>query len=1032
MTVLFADVAGYTSISERLDPEAIHQMMDGCFTILMEQIHKYEGTINQFTGDGVMALFGAPVAHEDHAQRACYAALAIQKALEEYAEKARKEWGIDFKMRIGINSGPVVVGSIGDDLRMDYTAVGDTTNVASRMQNMAQPGSILVSQASYKVARDYFTFESLGRVEVKGKESPLEVFRLIDASDVDTRIGASAAKGLTPFVGRKNSMAALLEGYEKARSGSGQVVGMVGEAGVGKSRLLLEFRKQLPTGDVTYVEGRCVHYGGAMPYLPILDILRSYFAIEEGDREFVVKRKIEQRIIQLDKRLKGALPSFQDLLSLKVEDEEYLRLEPKQKREKVFEAIRDLLIQESRNNPIVVAVEDLHWVDKTSEEFLDYLIGWLAHARVLLILLYRPEYTHHWGSKSYYNHIGLDQLTMQSSAELVRAILVGGEAVPELRSLILERAAGNPLFMEELTHTLLENGSIKRIDRQYVLNRMPSDIVVPDTIQGIIAARMDRLEENLKRTMQVASVIGRDFAFRILQTITGMREELKTHLLNLQGLEFIYEKQLFPELEYIFKHALTQEVAYNSLLVKRRSEIHSLIGEAIETLYPERLEEFYEMLAYHYSKGEELEKAYRYLRSAGEKATGNHATWEAFRFYREATNILQQMPATEENKRKRLEVLRLMAIPMSLLGFPEDSLEMLHEGEALAKELGDGRVLARFYSGLGIYHSHKGEHARGTEYSEKGFEEARKIEDIELMTSLAFELCTSYFGSGHFYKIVDAAQSVLDLLERTKIEHESLGKLVSISPTLYAYCGNSLGQMGNFREGAICCEKGLRTAARDDLRTLGLCELQYGYLLATKGEGQNALEHFQRCIEYVEEMKWVFISALAWTGLGLSYLLLEDPDTARRHVERGLGMQRASGVAWWLSLHWCYLTQTHFYLGNLEDAHRCVEQALELAQKNNEKHVEGMALYWMGTILAQKDPSQGAKAEKYILQGINVLDQLRLKPLRSMGYLHLGRLYLVINQMEKALVNLKKAEGMFQEMGMDRWMDRTREILENL
>ena len=367
---------------------------------------------------------------------------------------------------------------------------------------------------------------------------------------------------------------------------------------------------------------------------------------------------------------------------------------------------------------------------------------------------------------------------------------------------------------------------------------------------------------------------------------------------------------------------------------------------------------------------------------------------------------------------------------MSLLGFPDDSLELLSEGEALAKELGNGRVLARFYSGLGIYHSHKGQHAKGVEYSEKGFEEARNIEDIELMTSLAFELCTSYFGSGEFYKIVEAAQSVLHLLEKTKIQHESLGKLVSIYPTLYAYYGNSMGQLGKFREGIIFCEKGLCTAPQDDLRTLGLCELLYGYLLTTKGDGKPAIEHFQKCIEYVGDMKWVFISALAWTGLGFSYLSLGDLETARKHIERGLSMQKAAGVEWWLSLHWCYLGQAHFYLGNLKDARSCVAEALKLAQTNNEKHAEAQALYWMATILSQTDRSEGGKAENYILQGIKVSDQLRLKPLSSIGYLHLGRLYQVIGQREKALENLKKAEGMFRDMGMDQLIARTQELLE--
>jgi class 3 adenylate cyclase len=582
VTVLFADVANYTSMSEKLDPEEVHHIMDGCFKILMDEIHKYEGTINQFTGDGVMALFGAPVAHEDHAQRGCYAALSIQKAIEEYGEKVKKDFGVEFKMRIGLNSGPVIVGSIGDDLRMDYTAVGDTSNLASRIENMARPGTSLVSSHTYRLARDYFEFEALGKMEVKGKKEPQEIFELIKTGKVDTRIAASEAKGLTRFVGRKNSMAALMEAYEKTQSGSGQIVGVVGDAGVGKSRLFLEFKNQLPRDEITCLEGQCLHFGSAMAYLPILDILRSYFEIKEGDQEYLIKKNMEQKIIQLDEKLRGILPPFHELLSLKIEDESYQKLEPPQKREKTFEAIRDLLVRESQSRSIILVVEDLHWIDKTSEEFLDYMIGWLTGAKILLLLLYRPEYTHPWGSKSYYNRIGLDQLTPKSSTELIQAVLQDGEPVPQLKELILNRAAGNPLYMEEFTHTLLENGAIQCKDQKCALIKKASEIQVPDTIQGIIAARMDRLEDDLKKTMQVASVIGRDFAFRVLDAITGMKEELKSYLLNLQGLEFIYEKSLFPELEYVFKHALTQEVAYNSLLQKRRTEIHQKIGQAIE------------------------------------------------------------------------------------------------------------------------------------------------------------------------------------------------------------------------------------------------------------------------------------------------------------------------------------------------------------------------------------------------------------------------------------------------------------------
>jgi tetratricopeptide (TPR) repeat protein len=474
-----------------------------------------------------------------------------------------------------------------------------------------------------------------------------------------------------------------------------------------------------------------------MAYLPILDILRSYFNLNETDREFVIKKKLKDKILQLDDKLQSVLPPFEDLLSLKVVDEAYLDLEPKQKRVRVFEAIRDLLIRESQNRLLVLAVEDLHWIDKTSEEFLNYFIGWLANTRILLILLYRPEYTHTWGSKSYYNRIGLSQLTTKSSAELVQAILEGAQVVPELKELILNRTGGNPLFMEEFTHGLIENGSIQRQDNKYVLNRRPSDVEIPDTIQGIITARMDRLEDNLKRTIQIASVIGRDFAFRILQLITGMREELNSHLLNLQGLELIYEKSLFPELEYIFKHALIQEVAYNSLLLTRRKEIHKRIGQAIEQIYPERLEEFYEMLAYHCYEGEVWLKALEYLEKAGDKFAAAYANQEALDYYAKALEVCGKIGALALEKSSEVAKRRGW-VNITIVDFSA-AIEDFNRMLAAVRRLGDRHLegMALAYRGRAEHHNHEVATSEKTlkaalDIADEGFEDVRFFASVTL------------------------------------------------------------------------------------------------------------------------------------------------------------------------------------------------------------------------------------------------------------------------------------------------------------
>ncbi len=1033
VTVLFADVANYTAMSGKLDSEECHQIMDGCFQILMDQIHRYEGTINQFTGDGVMALFGAPVAHEDHARRACHAALAIQRALESYGEKVKKDCGVDFRMRIGLNSGPVIVGSIGNDLRMDYTAQGDTTNLASRMQGLAEPGQIVLSRDVHKMARDFFRFRHLGRKAVKGKEEPAEAYELLGVTEVTTRIEAAAIRGLTRFVGRDQEMATLKEAFEKTRSGSGQIVALVGEAGVGKSRLLLELKRSLPEGEFTLLEGRCLHYGGSMPYLPFLDVLRSYFGIDEGDREYVIKKKMAEKALQLDEKLKDALPPLQDILSLKAEDEAYLKLDAPLKRMKIFEAIRDLLIRESQNKPLVLAVEDLHWIDKTSEEFLGYLIGFLANTRIMLLLLYRPEYTHQWASKSYYRQIGVGQLSLSSSAELVQFILEEGEVAPELRELILTTAAGNPLFMEEFTHALLENGSIERKDHRYVLTRKASEIPVPDTVQGIIAARMDRLEDNLKRTMQVASVIGRDFAFRILQTITGMREELKSYLVNLQGLEFIYEKSLFPELEYVFKHALTQEVAYNSLLIKRRKEIHQRIGKAIEEIYADRLDDFYEMLAHHYLLAESWEKALRYLKLSAQKASLSFSLRESLGYYKQALSVLGQLPATERNKKTGVEIRLLMDFPLFGLGFPGDSLEILQEGERLSREMGDEKSQANFQTILSCCYTAKGRAVEGLSCAEAALRRAEETGDSDLLVASGWELVQCAANLGQFRKAVDVADRCIAVLEQTQKEAQYFGRPFNTYSVVLAMQGLAMGCLGDFKEAEERCDKSLRFVGRIDNRYgLTIAELTYGIMFTLKGDGERALEHLREAMRHCEATQFVYMSGCTCSAMGMAHVCLGQMEAARPYLDRAIKINTEAGMSFYQSVPYAFLGMMHFFSGDLASAQRSAEEGVRLAQQSGEKPYEGLSWLVLGGALGTGDPSQKARAEECLLRGIAIEEEIEARAFSCMGRLLLGYHYASGGQREKALEHLAKARAMAQEMGMDFWLAMAQDAIGKL
>jgi len=1019
VTVLFADVANYTTMSEKLDPEEVRQIMEGCFQILMDEIHRYEGTIDKFTGDGVMALFGAPLAHEDHAQRACYAALAIQKALETYGQKVEKDCKVPFRMRIGLNSGPVIVGSVGKNLKMDYTAVGDTVNLASRMQTMAELGRILVSADVYKMARHFFNFKARGKMSVKGKEEAVEAYELLEPTEVASRIEASVLRGLTKFVGREKEIATLREAFEKAKSGSGQVVCIVGEAGVGKSRLLLELRKTIEQEPHTYLEGHCLHYGSAMPYLPLLDIIRSYFGIKEGEREFLIRKTLEEKTSAIDPKLKAILPPLQELLSLRVEDEAYLKLDPQRKRERIFEATRDLLIRESQNQPLILAIEDLHWIDRTSEDFLKYFIDWLPNSRILLLPLYRPEYAHQWGSRSCYSQIRIDELPLKSSAELVRFILEDADVAPELRDLILKRAAGNPLFMEEFTHALVEDGSIQKKDHEYFLARKPGEIYVPDTVQGIIAARMDRLDDNLKRIMQVASVIGRDFAYRILQTITGMQEDLKSHLLNLQGLEFIYEKSLFPELEYVFKHALTQEVAYNSLLVKRRKDIHASIARAIEDLYPDRLYEFCEALARHYSQSENWEKAFQFLKLSGQKAARNFSQWEAFNSYRAALGALDKLPASEENQRASVAVRLLMDVPMLALAYPLDSVDILREAERLSMELGDEKSLANIQVNLSCCFSSIGRSPEGLSYAEAAYRRAEETGDFDLMVASGFEVCISAFNLGQPRKAVEVAARCVALLEKTHREADYFGRPFNTYSAFLAVQGMSLGLEGHIKEGEALLEKSLRFAhGVDNWYSLAFAGAFYGDLSAFRGDGKRALEHFREAMHYCEATQFAPTLVGVCIGLGAAHLCLWDMEEARRHLERGIKLPMTS---YQCLPHFC-LGMVHLFSGDLVNARICAEEGLRLAQQGGLRAFEGYSWIVLGAVLSVADPLQSTKAEECLLKAIAIEEEIGARLFSCVGHFFLGQHYDISGQRDKAVERLTTARSMFQEMGMDFWL----------
>jgi ABC-type oligopeptide transport system substrate-binding subunit/class 3 adenylate cyclase len=659
VTVMFCDMKGYTPLTEKLGPEEAYSIMDEVYEILIHKVHDYEGTVNEMTGDGIMALFGAPIALEDASQRAIRSATAIHREMSKFNEKMKqeKEDIPTLKMRVGIHTGLVVVGTLGNDLRVEFKAVGDTVNLASRMEKLADPGATYVTEDTFKLTEGFFRFEALGKKEVKGKEELVNVYRVIAHSTRRTRFDVSAERGLTPFIGREREFELLLDGFERCKGGRGQAFSIVSEAGVGKSRLLYEFRKAVTSADVWFLEGRCLSYSRGVTYHPIIDILKANFDIRDGDGDSEIREKVKRGLKILGTDEASALPYLLELFSVKESGIDKIPLSPEARKGRIMEAVKLITLKGSEIRPLILAYEDLHWADRSSEEILKNVLESIPGSRVLLIFTYRPDFVHSWGSKSFHNQVTLNRLSNRESLAMVTSLLDTEEIDSDLEDLILEKTEGVPFFIEELIKSLKDLKIIERKNNRYRITKDIKAMIIPAMIKDVIMARVDTLPEGTKNLLQTVSAVGREFNYDLIKRVTGLAEqELLSHLSGLKDSELLYERGIYPQSTYIFKHALTQEVAYDSLLPKRRKEIYEEIGKAIEALHPGRLEEHYELLAYHYSHSSNTDKAVEYLSQAGDRARGLYAHQEAIDYYQRALAFLKEQGKNEQAARTLMKL----------------------------------------------------------------------------------------------------------------------------------------------------------------------------------------------------------------------------------------------------------------------------------------------------------------------------------------------------------------------------------------
>ena len=767
VTILFADIKGSMALANQLDAEDWHRVLDRFFSILTEAVHRYEGTVNQYTGDGIMALFGAPIAHEDHAQRSCYAASQMRDELRRYSIDLRMEQGIDFTARIGINSGEVVVGKIGDDLRMDYTAQGQSGGIAQRLEQLAESGRVYISEHTARLAEGYFELSDLGASKLDGADAPIGVFELDSATQARTRLQVSRARGLTKFVGRRDEMQILHTALERAKAGHGQVVGVMGEPGLGKSRLCFEFIEQCRTQGIPVYECHCPSYGTTIPFIPILELLRNYFQISERDAPVHARQKMAGTLLLLDPTMQHVLPTLFDFLGVSDPDLPAPPMDAEIRQRQLFDMLHKVVrAQSERGVAGVTLVDDLHRVDDWSNEYIAQIVEAFENSHGLLLVNFRPEYHAAWSAKPHYQQLPLVPLGADAVREMVGSLLGDDDSVISLTDRIMQWTAGNPLYSEEVINTLVETGQLEGVRGAYRLTRDVAELEVPTTVQSIIAARIDRLDDAEKALLHAASVIGKQFSKpRIEHVSEAPVSELTGTLERLKGADFIFETALYPTVEYSFKHPLVHEVAYETQLRDMRAHRHAAAAVALEALETNRLDELASMLAYHWERANNAENALKWHERAAVVA-GLNDPRSALAHWRKVRALVDELQPTNDILSAGARACgQIINISWRVGGTEEQARTDFEDGRALAEKAGNIELTSVLH---GSYGSMRGITIGSAKDYETYSDEAVRLADMtnndELRHAMRQFQTWGYLFSGRITEGVGIANDVLDAI----------------------------------------------------------------------------------------------------------------------------------------------------------------------------------------------------------------------------------------------------------------------------
>lgn len=1003
VTVLFADISGFTPLSEKLDPEEVYNLIDSTLKAFIDEIYKHEGTLDKFMGDGVMALFGAPVAHEDDSARAVRAALGMQTALAHINEDLETRLGVPLRVRIGLNSGTVVVGSVGTDLRMDYTALGDTVNVASRLQGVAEPGTILVSRPVYEECKPLFEFRELGTIRVKGRVEPVEIFEAVAIRQKTDRV--RGIPGLVaPMVGRAEELARLRRVTDELLSKRrGRIVLVTGEGGIGKSRLTSEFKAYAAGQSVTVLEGVCHSYGQAGLDM-FARLLRSYFGIDDEDADSVIRDRVREKVRQTlpsEYAVTQILPYIENLLSVRIVERELAErvrhLEPAQLQQQTFLAIRDLLIAEAEKKPLVVILEDIHWIDKPSLDLLSFLLSAVEHVPIVFYFNSRPaegpaapeiERLGHQLYAPQFVPLPLAPLSHADTVALLDLLLTIADLPASLKQMIPERAEGNPFYLEEIIRMLIDRGVIRREAGKWQVAQEAdlSDLQVPRTLQALIMTRVDHLSEGPRQALHCAAVIGRDFSYRLLSSVIENSRTLQEDTEELVEHGLVSRIGHTAELEYRFHHLLIQETVYNSLLLRRRERLHHKIAEGIEALFRGRAEEYVEQLAFHYTESKDAERALPYLIRAGERAAGRYANDEALRHYRLAAEFLGKTTPTLE---QRTQVYRGLGQVQTLVGDYDGAadsyllaLELLRAGGTAQAPRTSAELMRR----IGRVHERRGDYTEALHWlqnalsalerdphSAKAVERARIYNDIGWVNYRRGQFEEAYQwrmrtlqiteGTDHYNEMASAYNGLVGLFtrqgdwerstayaEKGLRLREMIGDTYGVSSS-YNNLGSIALEQAKWDEALVHFEQSLAIKQKiGDVEGISRLSTHLGIVYRNKGDYARAVRYSERALEIAEKIKNGATLTLALINLAIVKVLQGDADAAIAHLMRSraiaseMGYREREAEAQWV------LAESRLLVNDLAEAEELASQAVKLASEIGRRLFEGQALRTLGKI----------------------------------------------------------------------------------